>query len=72
MKIQSVRANIGPKLLKSFNRQAAQLWADTTKYTIELTTNKHSSNHILYSKYKRLMAKEKYMRFRCHTFCYMY
>ena len=72
MKIQSVRVNIGPKLLKSFNRLAAQLWADTMKYTLELTTNKYPSNHILYSKYKRIMAKEKYMRFPCHPFCYMY
>ena len=75
MKMQNVRANIGPKLLKPFNRLAAQLWADSTKYTFELTINKHSSNHILYSKYTRLSAKEKYMRFvllRCHTFCYIY
>ena len=72
MKLQRVRANIGPKLLKSFNKLATQLWADTTKYTLELATNTHSSNHILYSKYKRLIAKEKYMRFRCHIFSYIY
>ena len=57
IQIQSVRANIGPKLLKSFNRLAAQLWADTTKYTLELTTNKHSSKHILYSKNKLIINK---------------
>ena len=72
MKLQRVRANIGPKLLKSFNLLAAQLWADTTKYALELATNKHPSSHILYSKYKRLIAKEKDMRFRCHIFCYIY
>ena len=46
MKLQRVRANIGPKLLKSFNQLAAQQWADTTKYTLELATIKHSSSHI--------------------------
>ena len=58
MKLQCVRANIGPELLKSFNQLAAQLWADTTKYALELATNKHSSSHILYSKYKRLRKKK--------------
>ena len=72
IKLQRVRANIGPKLLKSFNQLANQLLADTTKYALELATNKHSSNHILYNKYKRLIAKEKDMRFRCHIFWYIY
>ena len=47
MKLQRVRANIGPKLLKSLNQLAAHLWADTTKYTLDLATDNHSSNHIL-------------------------
>ena len=64
--------NIRPKLLKSFNQLTAKLCADTTKYTLELATNKHSSNHTLYCKYKRLIAKEKYMHFWCHVFCFLY
>ena len=73
--MQSVRAMIGPKLLKSFNGLAAQPWADTMKYTLDHTFNKLFSNHVLYSQYKQLLAKEKYRRFVllwCHTFCYMH
>ena len=39
MQIHSVNSNIAHIILKSFNQQAAQPWADTRKCTLEFTTN---------------------------------